>query len=166
MVVEAEEAPGVAAGGLIVGLAIGRDGQLADLLGRPFRRRLGQRASVSGLATWTRGFIWSKESLPWESASEIFGQDFEFLGRRHPFAGRGRRDRAPLHQPRHHGGGAVDPPGLAAIELGHGGEEADADGRDRSMMLGHARDERVGAARDGVGSGTVAKGGCVTMTEG
>ena len=34
-------------------------------------------ASVSGLATSTKGLTWSKESFPCDSASEILGSDCE-----------------------------------------------------------------------------------------
>ena len=60
-------------------------------------------------------------------------------------------DAAPLDQPRHHGRGAVDAPGLAPVELDDGRQQLALVGRDRPVVLGHAGHQCFGPPGDRVG---------------
>ena len=152
-VVEAEEAPGVEAGRPLVGLVPCGQRELADLLGGPVRRLFGQLGVRLGLGHLDEGLDLVERELSLGERIGDLGERRELGGRRHPFACGGGGDAAPLDEPGHHGGGAVDSPGPPAVQLGHRGQKLALVCRDRPMMLGDARDEGFGPPRHGGGRG-------------
>ena len=158
-VVEAEEAPGVETRRPARRIGCGRRcASSRTCLADQWVACSASVASVSGLATSTRGLTWSKESFPCERASEIFGSAWSLAAARDPFAGGGGGDAAALDEPRHHGRGAVDPPGLAPVELHDGGEQLALVGGDRPVVLGHAGHQALGPPGHGVGPWSVSEG--------
>jgi len=74
-IVEAKETPGEGTRGPFVGLVPSSQSESRTCLADQCVASSASLASVSGLATSTRGFTWSKESFPCESASAILGSD-------------------------------------------------------------------------------------------
>ena len=154
-IIEAEEATGVEADGPFVGLIPGGQCELADLLGGPVGRFFSQASVRFGL-----GHL---DERPYLVERELsLGQGLGDLGERrepgrgcHPLASGGGGHPAPLHEPRHHGGGAVDSPRMPFVEFCHCSEELALVRRDCSVMLGDARDQGLGSPRHGIGTRSV-----------
>ena len=158
-VVETQEAPGELAGRLDVGLVPRRDGELAHLLGRPAGCLFGQGGVGLGLGHLDEGLDLVERQLSLGQRVRNL-RELPQLGRcGDPFPGRGRGDATPLHEPADHGGGAVDPPGPAPIELHHGCQQLTLVGGDGPVVLRHAGHQRFGAPGHRIGPGTVTEGG-------
>ena len=157
-IVEAEEAPGVEAGGSLVGLVPSGDGQLPHLLGRPAGRLLGQRGVRLGPGHLDEGLHLVEGELALRERIGDLGQRLELGRRRDPLPGRRGGHAAALDEPGDHGRRAVDAPGLAAVELHDGRQQLALVGRDRPVMLRHAGHQALGSPRHGVGPGSVSEG--------
>ena len=133
--------------------------QLADLLGRPAGCLFGQGGVGLGLGHLDEGLDLVERQLSLGQRVRNL-RELPQLGRcGDPFPGRGRGDATPLHEPADHGGGAVDPPGPAPIELHHGCQQLTLVGGDGPVVLRHAGHQRFGAPGHRIGPGTVTEGG-------
>ena len=157
-IVEAEEAPGVEAGRPLVGLVPSGHararGPAWPTSASPVRPAV---ASVSGLATSTRGFTWSKESFPCDSASAILGSDGSLaaavthsraVAAETPqrWTSQATMDVAPSTRQ-----------ACAPVEFHDGRQQLALVGRDRPVMLGDAGHEALGSPRHRGGSGSVSE---------
>ena len=161
-VVETEKTPGVEAGRPLVRFVPCGDRELPYLFGRPPGRLLRQRCVGLGPGHLDERLDLVEGELPLRQGIGDLGQRVELGRRGHPIVGRRRGHATSLDEPGDHGGGAVDPPGLAAIEFHHGGQQLALVGRDGPMMLRHTRHQALGSPGHDVGPGPVSKGcgGC------
>ncbi len=160
-IIEAEETPGESARGPLVGVIPCGLGEFADLLGGPVCGLLCQLCVRLRLGHFDEGLHLVERELPLGERIGDVGERGKASGSGHPFACGGGGDAAPLDEPGHHGGGAVDAPRPPAVQFGDSSQKLTLVCGDRPVMMGDARNEGFGSPRHrGRSRSVLHEGGC------